>query len=544
MTQTGSAPPRADAPITEDGQATGAALARPTRRWPIRLPAPGIIASAVVVAVGVALRTWTPSQLWLDEAQSVYIAHQPLAGLVKALRHDGAPPLYYLLLHWWISVFGDSNVAVRSLSGLFSVTALPVMWVVARRHGRFTALAAILLLASAPMAIYFSTEARMYSLLMLLALVGAALLYRVLDRPSLGPAIALAVVTGLLALTHYWAFFLIAAVAVLLVWRLRVPAQRRTAMVALAALAGGGILFLPWLPSFVFQLRHTGTPWADPGSLNNVVAVVGQWSADAQSASFPNSTAVLPTARLLEVAMFGLATLGVFGRALDDRRRIELDMTGRPEGRPLVLVVYGTLIIGIGAGIIVHSGFQPRYSSLVMVLFIVLVALGVYACPARLRVAVLAVVILLGFANGASNLVNTSKTQAGSIAKAIRTHARQGSVVAYCPDQLAPAINRLLGAGYDQVTYPNFGSGQGVDWVDYGKRNAASNPRSFSRRLLTRAGKRPIFLVWFAGYRTLEGKCEKLSTDLALARTRSTVLVSADNNDYEKAYLIRFKPSG
>lgn len=542
MTQTGPAPPRADAPISEDHRVVSPRIAGPARRLSVRLVRPGVIASAAVVVLGVALRAWTPSQLWLDEAQSVYIAHQPLARLFIALRHDGAPPLYYLLLHLWMSVFGDSNVAVRSLSGLFSVVALPVIWIVARRHGHFTALAATLLLASAPMAIYFSTEARMYSLLMLLALVGAALLYRVLDRPSLGRAISLAVVTGLLALTHYWAFFLLAAVAALLIWRLRVPTQRRAAAVALAAMASGGVLFLPWLPSFVFQMRHTGTPWASPSSFNNVLAVVGQWSADAQSASFPNSTAVLPTARLLEVALFGLAMLGVFGRALDSRRHIELDVMGRPEGRGLALIVYGTLVIGVGAGIIVHSGFQPRYSSEVMVLFIVLVALGVHACPARIRVPVLAVVILLGFANGVTNLVNTSKTQAGPIAKAIQSHASPGAVVAYCPDQLGPAVSRLVGPGYEQVTYPNLTSPRGVDWVDYAQRNAAAKPRSFSRRLLARAGTRQIFLVWFGGYRTLESKCEKVAADLQRARPRATVLIAADNSDYEKANLAWFKP--
>ena len=43
----------------------------------------------------------------------------------SALKHDGAPPLYYYLLHFWISLFGQSNDAVRALSGIFAVLTLP-----------------------------------------------------------------------------------------------------------------------------------------------------------------------------------------------------------------------------------------------------------------------------------------------------------------------------------------------------------------------------------------------------------------------------------
>ena len=69
------------------------------------------------VAAGIVLRFWTRSALWLDEALTVDIARLPLHEIPEALKHDGAPPLYYYLLHFWISLFGQSNVAVRSLSG-------------------------------------------------------------------------------------------------------------------------------------------------------------------------------------------------------------------------------------------------------------------------------------------------------------------------------------------------------------------------------------------------------------------------------------------
>ena len=50
-------------------------------------------------AVGVVIRFVTASHLWLDEALTVNIARLPLGQLTDALRRDGAPPLYYVLLH-------------------------------------------------------------------------------------------------------------------------------------------------------------------------------------------------------------------------------------------------------------------------------------------------------------------------------------------------------------------------------------------------------------------------------------------------------------
>ncbi|HEY6417157.1 MAG TPA: glycosyltransferase family 39 protein, partial [Acidimicrobiales bacterium] len=90
-------------------------------------------ALVAIVAAGVALRFVQRSPLWLDEALSVNIAQLPLGDLFEALRHDGHPPFYYLLLHYWMDVVGDGDAAVRALSGIFSVASLPLVWVAGRR---------------------------------------------------------------------------------------------------------------------------------------------------------------------------------------------------------------------------------------------------------------------------------------------------------------------------------------------------------------------------------------------------------------------------
>src|SRR5438552_2120139 len=138
-----------------------------------------------VVVAGLVLRFWTRSDLWLDEALTVNVSRLPLRRIPDALRHDGAPPLHYFLLHLWMRVFGTGDLAVRSLSGVVGVATLPVAWWAGRSvGGRRAAWIAVLLLASSPFAIRYSTEARMYADLILLTMVGWLALHRALRRSS------------------------------------------------------------------------------------------------------------------------------------------------------------------------------------------------------------------------------------------------------------------------------------------------------------------------------------------------------------------------
>src|SRR4051794_40779903 len=123
-------------------------MSEATRR-PSALGALSTALVVVAVLAGIAFRLYARSELWLDEALSVNIASLPVHDMFEALRHDGHPPFYYLLLHEWIDVFGDSNIAVRSLSAVFAVAALPLAWVAGRRYGGYmSGVGALVILAS------------------------------------------------------------------------------------------------------------------------------------------------------------------------------------------------------------------------------------------------------------------------------------------------------------------------------------------------------------------------------------------------------------
>ncbi|MGH9292338.1 MAG: glycosyltransferase family 39 protein, partial [Acidimicrobiales bacterium] len=92
--------PRPEQFAPPPGVKTGA----PTWRSAVGLPADWRLALIIgaVVAVAIWLRFATASAEWLDEALTVNIAAAPISDLPRLLHRDGAPPLYYAALHYWI----------------------------------------------------------------------------------------------------------------------------------------------------------------------------------------------------------------------------------------------------------------------------------------------------------------------------------------------------------------------------------------------------------------------------------------------------------
>jgi hypothetical protein len=499
---------------------------------PSRAPALATLAVAGVVAIGVLLRFWTRSDLWFDEALSVEVAKLPLGELRGALASDGHPPVYYVLLHLWMAVFGEGDLAVRSLSGVFALAALPLTWVLARRlGGREAAVAGLLLLASSPFAIRYATEARMYTLVMLLVLAGALALREAVETGAPRWRVAVALLSGLLLLTHYWTFYLLGATGLVLVWAAwRVTGEERRRRVgAIVAIAAGGLLFLPWLPTFLAQAASTGTPWglpARPAELATTSLV------DFGGGDFGE-------ARLLGGLTALLAALALFGRSVDGRR-IVLDLRTRPTVRAEAAVVVLTLALASTGSWLTSSATASRYLSILFPLHVVLAAVGVavFASP-RVRAVVLAVVVALGAVGGVRNVV-FQRTQGAEIAAAIDAQGRDGDLVAFCPDQLGPATVRHLDDRFRTVTFPDFGAPERVDWRDYAQRQRGADPAAFAQGLLERAGDATIWLAWAGGHRTHGRTCE--TTAAALSGSRAATTIVTDDGQYEHGWLYRYDP--
>lgn len=208
-------------------------------------------------------------RFWIDEGLSVGIASFPFTDIPGVLRQDGSPPLYYLLLHVWINLFGDGEARTHALSLGFALLTVPVGFALARtlfneRAAWCTATVAALI----PFLSYYAQETRMYALAALLSMIaaGAWALVFLDGRRRWLPAF---VVSGVaLMYTHNWGLFLLAGTGLALVPLLRSGRLAwRDPLIGYGAI---GLLYLPWLPTLIYQARHTGAPWSVVPSLTEV----------------------------------------------------------------------------------------------------------------------------------------------------------------------------------------------------------------------------------------------------------------------------------
>jgi mannosyltransferase len=538
VTQEASAPP--PLPATTVGRTAAPPSAppaeptasRPRRTWASVTAVLGHrrtlrIGVVLVLVAAVVLRFWQDSPLWLDESQTVDIAGHPLSTLFSALREDGSPPLYYLVLHVWMTLFGTGNHAVRALSGLFSVAALPVAGLTARRYrlSDRAGLAALLVLATCPFAVRYATETRMYSLVLLLVLLALYTYHRVWSSGGWADALAAGVVTGALLLTQYWSLFLLvtAGIVTVVAWRRGHPQARRL----VAPIVIGIVLFLPWLPSFRYQETHTGAPWGSPPGIGISWGSVQSWSGGGLTASLLAASYYV----LIAVALLGTpaATGGLQFR--------------RPFRRaPAVLVLVGVVTLAVGAvgGQISASAYSARYSIIGLAPVLLVVAAGFAWLPTRARTPALAVVCVFGLL-GSYRLPFQLRTQAAQVAGVLEA-AAPADLVVFCPDQLGPAVHRVAPNAGTQVVYPTFGSPAMVDWVNYKQRNESADPDAFAKQALQRATGHTVWLVYELGYRTFHGACQSLYTDFTVARGTPILALKADSSSYERDLVVEYKP--
>ena len=180
---------------------------------------------------------------WLDEVTSLRDAEQTVGALFHGKGAPSHPPLYYVLLKGWVSLFGTSETAVRFLSAVFGTAAVGATFALFRAlHGRATGLAASLLVALSFHHIVFSQEARMYALFGFLALASAHALWRALAEGGRRRWILCVVWTVLMVYSHHLACVVlfgetVAAVLAATIGRVRKGALRGFALAAVAVAA-------------------------------------------------------------------------------------------------------------------------------------------------------------------------------------------------------------------------------------------------------------------------------------------------------------------
>lgn len=445
--------------------------APPVPAW-MRRSSASAIAGAAVPAIAVtavaAFARWKAlgAPMWIDEGISIGIASHPLSQIPGLLRLDGSPPLYYLLLHWWMAAFGSSATRTHELSVLFAVLSAPAaLWAGWSVFGRRAGLLAGALTSLSPFVGLYADETRMYSLVFLLGVLatGAYLHAFVLRRRRwLAP---FAVLVAALLYTHGWGVFLVGAFG-LATLALLAAGPGRGALLLDAALAFGaaGVAFAPWLPTALFQAAHTGAPWSHAPSLKSLERALER--------VFGGKA---PEALLLTVGAVGTGVAAAQGPVLW-RRGIGA----------LLVVSTATLIAAWLASRLATPAWALRYLVVVLAPGILLIAAALDRAGAT-GIAAAAVVALVFWLGSPAARTLSNKSNVEAVATRLADRLPPGTVVAVAQPEQVPLLHYYLPAGMRYVTPLGRVSDPTVmDWRDALKRLNHARSAAALHRLVGR----------------------------------------------------------
>lgn len=208
-----------------------------------------ILVLIVVIGAGLRLHHLGTKSYWLDEELSIQAARMSVSQIVTN-EDEPHPPLYYLLLHYWIKWWGEGETATRMLSAIFGVLSIGMLYLVGEAlFNTKTGLLCAFIVSLSTFHIMHSQEVRMYSLLALTSLLSMYFYVRLLKTPTIFLSSGYLISTVFLLYTHVHGLFVIAVQLIAVYfWR-----ERKLSILRLFLLQSIIILFyLPWA-QMIFQ---------------------------------------------------------------------------------------------------------------------------------------------------------------------------------------------------------------------------------------------------------------------------------------------------
>ncbi|MFB0545602.1 MAG: glycosyltransferase family 39 protein, partial [Anaerolineae bacterium] len=320
----------------------------------------------VLLAFGLRVYHLDTQSFWSDEDLALGYAMHDVPNLVSTVAARFHTPLYFLTLHYWLTLVGSSDFAIRFLSLLLSTLAVPLLYRLGKSlfNSKVGALAA-LIIAINPFQIRYAQEARMYSMVLCLSLSSALLFITALreDKKMLWGAYAL--VTALSMYTHYYAclvplfeglFFVIS--------RIR-GRYRSLTLPWLASQAAIAVLYSPWLSNILWlssaqSWQETIPPFSLPWRLLRTYSL---GSAIPSEQSIPFALVFL---LLLLLGLYAICTVG-----------------GEP-GSALFSLLYLLVPFSFALGIVsMGRGFLEKYLMVVAPAYYLILAGGLALFPSK-----------------------------------------------------------------------------------------------------------------------------------------------------------------
>lgn len=255
----------------------------------------GWVPLLLILLTGVLLRwIWLDrGSLWYDEGFTWWVAQQPVGKIIHIIRADTWPPLFYIIMHLWQGVFGDSEWALRAESALASTLTLglgtALIWHVLPTRG--ARLFAAALLAVSVVQLQFARDVRCYATAGLLVVACLWTIIRCSEGGSTWWLAGYVLAGAALVYQHNVMWFFLACLHVTwLLWPGRRTARGRIADMAIGDL-GIALLFAPWVPSLLHQFHTLGKAFWTQRPMVYELTETLPWLAGADSETVRNASA-------------------------------------------------------------------------------------------------------------------------------------------------------------------------------------------------------------------------------------------------------------
>jgi 4-amino-4-deoxy-L-arabinose transferase-like glycosyltransferase len=414
------------------------------------------LAALILLGAYLRLTGLRTQSLWFDEVDVVVRAQRPLDEVLRTFIQAGENgAIYNIFLALWIRLAGISEIAVRFPSAVAGVLTIPVLYLLARRVIDPTVgLFAAGLLAISPYHLWYSQEAKMYAILVLLATGSSLLLVEALERGRWPWWAGYVAVTSLMFYTHVASVLVFVAQALYIACTWRRWAKQRKAL-----LISGALLTLPYLPIALWALRVVGgevATWQPDVGLWDALRILGiKFAANRIEPEIERNAALL----FLALAVTGLGWL--LWRRQRERWWLFLSALA-------AIPVVGLYLVSLR-----NSVFSDRYAIVALPAYLTLVAVGlVFLVRGRLwPVGMIALLFVASYAWAPIRDVNRSqaaeKEDWRSAYAYVAANAQPGDTIIVHPgyiittfDYYAQRESRLR--QYPVATIPSFK----VLWLD------------------------------------------------------------------------------
>jgi mannosyltransferase len=408
-----------------------------------------LAAVALIIIAGLLLRVYDlgTESLWHDEAESIY---ESTLSLKEISSHSNQPPLYFIILNWWIHLWGSGEIAIRSLSVIFGVLAILMTFLVGKElfNNRVGAIGSVLSAVS-QFSIFYSQDARAYSLLLLLSLVSYYFFIRILKRDKTWNYPCYFLATVLLGYTHIYGLFILSSQIVyfLIFWKkYKLQRVRLISTFTVIIISLSPIVIL--LGHRVMSVAKSGF-WIPRPSLMTLSETFLEYASGFRITRFsPESTNSTLSTTVKYILLLLYVVLALFSllfltreknkqktsksRNKSRNKMLQSNTDSASELVLLILWLFFPILLPFIASQLLTPIYLSRYTIAALPAFYLLVARGTSIFGKKMLTSVLIVIVLLSSLGLYNYYTVDIKEQWREAANFVESESKDGDVIVFC----------------------------------------------------------------------------------------------------------------